>query len=132
MSVSMEQLQAVNTKINQQPYVYPSSTEQEDLWKDKPDGGSWVCRDYVLSKADELILLGVSKLNMNIILCWTEPCVPPTDKNNGGREYHAVLLVYGSYILDSRFDPIYTMTSNPHGYIWDKKQIPGTLNFVPA
>ena len=60
MSASTEQLaqmRAVNTEVDAQPYdAIPSRDEGGDVWKDRPDGGTWVCRDYALLKAETDLL----------------------------------------------------------------------------
>lgn len=120
------QLQAVNIEVNAIPYdAVPSPSEADDnVWKDAPDGGSWVCRDYVLLKAEKLRAAGWPPLALTVVECWTE-----TD------EYHAVLAVEvegEDWILDSRFPDIYPMRSPPAPYRWDRRQVAGTLEFTPV
>jgi predicted transglutaminase-like cysteine proteinase len=116
------ELQGVNSHVNAIPFEeLPKPGEGADVWKDTPDGGSWVCRDYVLAKADELRKQGWAETDMTVVLCYVET-----------GEYHAVLgvAVEGEiWILDSRFDRIYLWAQPPAAYRWDRQQIAGTVDF---
>lgn len=123
------QLQAVNTDVNAIPYIdLPGAHEPADWWTDVPvAGNSWVCRDFVLAKADRLKALGWPPADLSVILCWTEPV-------DGQREYHAVLgvTVDGElWILDSRLPLPYLKSEPPLPYQWDRMQVAGTTEFEP-
>lgn len=118
-----EQLRSVNAEVNAIPYSeVPQAGEGADVWKDTPDGGTWVCRDYVLLKSERLQALGWNTAAMSVVLCWTET-----------NEYHAVLAVddgeSSPWILDSRFPLPYRMNAVPAAYRWDRRQIAGTSDF---
>ena len=121
------ELAAVNLAVNTIPYqALPAPDEPWDWWSDAPVAGhSWVCRDYVLAKAERLRRLGWPPAALSVVLCWTE-----------AGEYHAVLAVELAggepLILDSRFDDIYPMARPPAGYRWDCRQIAGTTGFAPV
>ena len=130
MPVTVDILQAINTSVDQIPYVAGlGPTEPIDYWEYKPEAGkSWVCRDYVEDKAEKIRQLGFDPGNLRVILCWTEPVLPPPNS----REYHSVLLVIldgANWILDSRFDSIYLWNDPPVDYRWDRVQISGTDQF---
>lgn len=127
------ELQSVNTRVNAIPYnALTAPDEPPDWWTDSlVHGRSFVCRDYVLQKADELKALGWPASALTVILCFTEPVRPPPDD----REYHAVLGVDvdgQTWVLDSRFDDIYLWTQPPADYRWDRQQIAGTTEFRDA
>ena len=133
-AIQLNQLQQVNSQINAIPYdALPGPSEPFDWWTDRAvPGNSFVCRDYVLAKADRLLTLGWAKPLLTIVLCWTEPVIPPAPDNHGGREYHAVLCINANgdaWILDSRADGIYEPSSPAFGYLWDRQQVPGTTEF---
>lgn len=116
-------LEEVNGEVNAIPYdAIAGASEGSNLWKDTPDGGSWVCRDYVLRKEMLLRQRGWSPLAMTVVECWTET-----------EEHHAVLAVETGdpqpWILDSRFDRIYLMNEPPAAYRWERRQIPGSVEF---
>jgi predicted transglutaminase-like cysteine proteinase len=123
------QLVDVNLQINALPYSdVIGKSEGVDDWFDTPptvaDPHSWVCRDYVLMKADRLRILGWPKADLTVVLTWTEP---------PDRGYHAVLAVEtgdaSPMILDSRFDEPYRMDAPPADYQWDRRQVAGTTEF---
>lgn len=126
-------LAAVNAEVDAIPYdALPARGEGADVWKDTPDGGDWVCRDYVLLKAERLQALGWPPASLSVVLCWTEPEPPGSDT----REYHAVLAVDmgdpSPAILDSRFPQVYPMAAPPADYRWDRRQLAGTTEFAPV
>ena len=97
----LAQFAGVNAAVNRIPYdALPAPGEPADWWSDAPVAGrSWVCRDYVLMKADRLKALGWPAAALTVVLCWTET-----------GDYHAVLAVAAdgdsngdAIILDSRF-----------------------------
>ncbi len=128
-----KQLAEVNLSVNALPYVEAvGAHEPMDWWTDLPvEGQSWVCRDYVLAKADRLRALGWAAAALQVVLCWSEPMGNPPTRN-----YHAVLAVdtgdSAKMILDSRFDEVYQMDSPPADYIWDRIQVPGGVEFEPV
>jgi predicted transglutaminase-like cysteine proteinase len=128
------QLRQINSEVNAIPYQGVTGlTEPQDFWADSPvEGQSWVCRDYVLDKAKRLTEAGFDKAALTIILCWTE--IRP--ENNNQREYHAVLAVEDdpdTWILDSRFPDVRKYQEpDPQGYVWDKRQVAGTIEFAPV
>ena len=119
------QLADVNTGVNSLPYdAVPAPFEEPDVWKDAPNGGSWVCRDYVLKKSEMLQALGWPQSAMTVVTCWTET-----------NEHHAVLAVdtdEGTMILDSRFPAVYPISSPPAAYRWESRQVVGTVEFQPV
>lgn len=123
-----QQLQTLNTDVNAIPYDSILGThEPPDWWTDTPvSGNSFVCRDYVLEKAEKLREAGWPVTDLSVILTWTEVVIPPAPENdNTGREYHAVLGVKVDselWILDSRFDPIYLPANCPADYKWQRQQ----------
>lgn len=120
-------LQSVNDAVNAIPYQGKvGTTEPFDFWHVDPLAGqSWVCRDYVLAKAQQLRQYGVPPASLIVLLCWVEP------PSSG---YHAVLGVLDddnvTWVLDSRFENVYRMDSPPAPYTWDRRQVPGTTEFV--
>lgn len=127
------QLSEVNREVNLVPYdALPGPGEEEDWWTNVlVPGNSFVCRDFVLMKADRLKALGWPASALTVVLCWTEPVgVERT------REYHAVLAVETGdaqpMILDSRFDRIYRMDEPLADYEWDRRQVAGTTGFSAA
>jgi predicted transglutaminase-like cysteine proteinase len=127
---TLDDLQALNSEVNVIPYVPGMGpTEPVDYWTYKPEAGkSWVCRDFVEDKADQLRQRGVDPLTLTILLLWTEPVLPPPNE----REYHAILCVQlegQNWLLDSRFTDIYQMDDPPVDYRYDRQQIPGTVDF---
>jgi predicted transglutaminase-like cysteine proteinase len=130
---SRDELQALNTEVNKIPYqALPGPTEPVDYWTYQPEPGiSFVCRDFVEDKAEQLRQRGVDPLTLTVLLLWTEPVLPPPND----REYHAVLCVDvdgGTLILDSRFDQVYPMGEPPVDYRYDRRQIAGTTDFRDA
>lgn len=126
-----EELETMNSEVNAIPYsALPKLGEGYDKWKDQPDDGSWVCRDYVLNKAERAQALGWSQASLYVVLCNTEPV-------NGEREYHAVQAVDDGepqpLILDSRFPQVYRLGAGPADYEWLDKQVPLTwpIQWVP-
>ena len=125
----LAQLAGVNAAVNRIPYdALPAPGEPADWWSDAPVAGrSWVCRDYVLMKADRLKALGWPAAALTVVLCWTET-----------GDYHAVLAVAADgengdpIILDSRFAAPYPMSAPPALYRWDRRQIAGTTEFAPV
>lgn len=125
----LTQLQAVNDRMNAEPYVpdNPVFGEAEDTWKFKPDGKGWVCRNYAVAKAAELVDEGWPKADLSVVLCYTEP-VPGFPDG----EYHAVLWVEAggeSWVLDNRFTQIYRWDQPPAPYRWALRQVAGTDGF---
>ncbi len=122
------QLNRVNAEVNAIPFnELPGPGEPPDWWTDQPMAGrSFVCRDYTQMKADRLRALGWPAASLTVILCWVEPPPPP------GGGYHAVLGVEDgadTWILDSRWDVLYPMAAPPLAYTWDRRQIPGTIEY---
>lgn len=122
----LTQLREVNLRINAIPFDWsPSLDEPPDWWSDTPvPGRSWVCRDYVLAKAQALREAGWDSLRLTVILCYTE-----------AGEYHAVLGVRmddgETIVLDNRFPEVYPMSAPPAAYRWDRRQVAGTTVFEP-
>ncbi len=103
-SAQVAQLTTINLEVNAIPYqALPGPGEEPDWWTDVPEAGdSWVCRDYVLMKADKLRAAGWPASSLTVVLCCTEPVGDPPR-----REYHAVLAVQvedETWILDSRIE----------------------------
>ncbi|HEX3862746.1 MAG TPA: transglutaminase-like cysteine peptidase [Stellaceae bacterium] len=123
----LDQLADVNTSVNALPYEAAiGAHEPNDWWTDEPvPGQSWVCRDYVLAKADRLRAAGWAPGLLSVVLCYVET-----------GEYHAVLAVDDGdlepLILDSRFSQIYRMDQPPAAYRWASRQIAGTTEFEPV
>lgn len=122
-------LRSVNDEVNQLPFVEtPGPTEPVDYWSYLPEPGkSFVCRDYTEGKAQRLREAGWPPLSLTVILCWTEPVGNPQQ-----RWYHAVLGVDcggETWILDNRQPDIYWLDQPPAPYLWDRRQIAGTVNF---
>lgn len=124
----LAQLAQINAEANRIPYdAVVGQAEPVDWWTDTPEAGkSWVCRDYVLLKAEWLEQAGWPKSSLTIITCYVET-----------GEYHAVLGVVDpgdpdtTYILDSRFDAPYRMDEPPASYRWVYRQVAGTTEAVP-
>ena len=138
----LAELQAVDASVNALPYnAACAAHEPSGLWKDKPDGGSFECRDYVLAKENQLrIQGGWSALDLTVVECWIEPeAVPGAPVGSAPeRQYHAVLAVEAggeTWILDNRTvnlppPTIYRWDLSPFAYLWDRRQIPGTDQFA--
>lgn len=129
-SEQLIKLRTVNDTVNDVPYIADSSMfdEPPDTWKLVPDGKGFVCRDYVIAKAAELIDQGWSKINLSVVLCYTEPV---EGFPNG--EYHAVLAADSgdeTWILDNRYSDIYRWDKPPFPYRWALRQIAGTDGFL--
>lgn len=121
--VQLEELQSVNARVNAEPYVAddPAFGELPDTWKVTPDGKGFLCRDYTIAKANELINEGWAKADLSVVLCWTEL-----------GEYHAVLAVEAggeTWILDNRAADIYRWNDPPYPYRWALRQVAGTDEF---
>lgn len=117
-------LNAMNTEVNSIPYqALPKIGDGVDRWKDQPDGGDWVCRDYCLNKAERAQDLGWPQSSLYVVLCNTEMV-------NGQREYHAVQAIDDGeaypLILDSRQPYIYRLNRCPGDYEWLDRQVPLT------
>ena len=71
----LDRLAFVNGRMNAEPYVpdNPIFGEAPDTWKFVPDGKGWVCRDYTLAKAVELISEGWPKADLTEVLCYDDP-----------------------------------------------------------
>lgn len=130
-------LTEVNNKHNLEPFVPNGAVGdhlEDDLYKDTPDGGSWVCKDYSLAKTLDLIdNYHWDKTTLSYLKCWTEPVVPPTSQNNGGREYHMVVCAIVDnvkYILDNRVPYVYRKDDPVFSYIWDYELKGGTLQWI--
>lgn len=117
------QMQAINIQVNAIPFnAIPAPNEADDVWKDMPDGGTWVCRDSVLLKASKMRDMGWAREALTVVLCYTET-----------GERHAVLAVEGNgetWIMDSRFDLPYPIDSPPAAYRWESRQVAGTTHFT--
>lgn len=126
------QLQEVNYSINEWPTdINIGPNEPYDSYIDKPTiGHSFVCRDYVIAKAERLQELGWNPLYLTQINCYTEPVEKPP-----APVYHAVLGVEipgdQTWILDSRFAEPYPLNQPVKPYQWVERLIPGTTRFVP-
>lgn len=126
MPATVEQraeLQAVNDRVNAVPYVAddPAFGELPDTWKTEPDDKGFLCRDYTIAKAGELIDEGWPKADLSVVLCYTEL-----------NEYHAVLAAEAdgeTWILDNRVDQIYRWDQPPYPYKWALRQVAGTDEF---
>ncbi len=126
----MQQLTDLNKQINELAYVDPPASEAWNVWRDEPvTGQSWVCRDYVLMKAEKVRDLSWPESSLTVIECYTEP------PDSG---YHAVLGVLDpddssvTWIMDSRIDDPYLLDKPippADQYKWDRRQIPGTVQF---
>jgi predicted transglutaminase-like cysteine proteinase len=130
----LAQLRQVNTRVDLLPYeALPGKAEPPDWWTNEPvAGNSWVCRDYVEMKADQLKALGWAAPNLTTIICWTEVVGDPSNQW-GGRECHAILGVDtggDGWILDSRADDIYPATAPVFDYRWIEQQIPNSVDFA--
>jgi predicted transglutaminase-like cysteine proteinase len=125
----MAELTALNREINAIPYTdLQGANEPADLWIDTPiPGEMWVCRDFVLAKAQRLRENGWRPSALQVVLCFTEP------PDSG---YHAVLSVTvdgEKWILDSRSDDPYLMQiPSPNLYTWERIQVAGTDQFEPV
>lgn len=119
-----EQLQEVNSEVNAIPYVDMGAGEPPDLYSDEPmPGHGWVCRMYVERKATLLRQrYGWNPDELREILCYVET-----------GERHAVLSAQApsseAWVLDSRQDQPYRLSSPPPGYRWEAIQIAGTTEF---
>ncbi len=110
--IQLALLRAVNTQINDVPYVLDSPMELPDTWKCEPDGKGFLCRDYVECKAEKLKEAGwdTEANPLLTILCYDEL-----------GEYHAVLGVLDNsdtWILDNRVPDIYLRSDPPYPYRW--------------
>jgi predicted transglutaminase-like cysteine proteinase len=126
-------LTQINTTVNQIPYnAIAGAHEPADWWTDVPvSGQSFECRDYTLTKAEQLRNAGFPVGDMTVVLLWTEP-EPPTPGAAPERLYHAVLACNVSgdiYILDNRWPNVYIWNSPPYDYQWAEQQISGTVDF---
>src|SRR5687767_12699311 len=113
----------VNSQVNAIPFnaIVGQCDPDNNVWKDTPDDGTWVCRDYVMLKAKRLRELGWNPLGLTVMTCYTETA-----------EYHAVLAVEddaATYILDNRVPDPYEMNFPPLPYKWHRRQIAGTVEF---
>ena len=131
MSATQEQLselRSINSAVNSIGYTdIASAHEPADVWKDTPDDGTWVCRDYSLAKKERLVQGGWSAALLTVVICWTEPEGDPPFP-----ELHAVLAAeFGdeTWILDNRTPDIYRYDQEPYPYKWVKRQVPGTNTF---
>jgi predicted transglutaminase-like cysteine proteinase len=125
----LAQLRDVNTQANAIPYdAVQGAHEPADWWTDDPNAdGSFVCRDYVLLKAERLRALGWDAASLTVVLCFTEPLGDPPV-----RAYHAVLAVEAggeTWILDNRAADIYRWDQPPYPYLWDRRQVAGSTEF---
>lgn len=131
-------LEEVQNRIDEIPYSdLQGQGEASDDWIDVPaTGHSWVCRDYAIAKGRELQISGFHPEMLSIVTCWTEPVLTPSPGESPGasRLYHAVLAVTFPgeiWVLDSRAGSIYRAEQpqvEPFPYLWDKQQIPGSVN----
>lgn len=126
----INQLRQVNTQGNAIPYnATPGTGEPPEWWSNEYNPAwSWVCRDYVEYKAQQLRSAGWPVAGLLTVLTWTEVINDPNDQW-GGREMHAVLRVAANddiYILDSRAPDIYKPEMPPFDYRWEKEQVAGT------
>lgn len=125
----LAQLRDVNTQANAIPYDDVQRLhEPADWWTDDPNaGGSFVCRDYVLLKAEHLRAFDWPASALTVVLCWTEPVGNPQ-----ARAYHAVLAAEAggeTWVLDNRADDIYRWDAPPYPYRWERRQVAGTTEF---
>lgn len=119
-----EALEAMNASVNAIPYdAIPKLSDGYDKWKDEPDGGEWVCKDYTLNKAERAQTMGWPQAELYAVLCNTEIV-------DGQREYHCVQAIDDGepqpLILDSRFPQVYRMNECPTDYEWLDRQVPLT------
>lgn len=126
----LAELEMINDAINVVPYVADNSSfgEPPDLWKFIPDGKGFVCRDYAVAKAAELVAEGWQPADLSVVLCYTEP-VPGFPDG----EYHAVLWAEAggeSWVLDNRAPQIYRWDQPPYPYRWALRQVAGTDGFL--
>ena len=129
---TLSDLQRINTTVNQIPYVELAAPgEADDLVKDTPNGGSWVCRDYAVRKSIQLQQLGMTNADYTLVICWTEPEGDPPQR--GRHEVLAVKLGGKTYIMDSRYDQVGLWDADPWtAYQWEHQQIAGTLDWRAA
>lgn len=122
----LTELQKINDAVNAIPYVpdSPIFGEAEDTWKFVVDGKGFVCRDYAVAKAAELVADGWPKADLSVVLCYDEL-----------EEYHAVLWAEAggeSWVLDNRWPTIYRWDREPSPgvkYRWALRQVAGTDGF---
>lgn len=116
---NLDDLQLVNTDVNQLPYL----PDVGDEWKPlEPSGGD--CEDFSLMKLKLLYARGWPVAFLRLATCWVEPEIPPP--NN----YHCVLAVDcpdgNQRILDNRFGQVQTLDElERFGYMPDKIQAVG-------
>lgn len=129
---TLDDLQTINTTVNQIPYeALAAPGEADDLVKDTPDGGSWVCRDYSVRKSIALQQMGMSNADYSLVICWTEPVGDPPAR--GRHEVLAVRLGGELYIMDSRYDQVGLWDGDPWtSYVWEHEQIPNSLDWRDA
>lgn len=130
-----EVLEAMNAEVNSIPFeALPKLGEGLDKWKDEPDGGSWVCKDFAMLKAERAQAMGWPQSSLYVVLCNTEPVA----SDGGQRGYHAVQAVDDGepypLILDSRFPQVYRRNECPADYEWLDQQVPLTwpIQWVPV
>lgn len=88
------ELQAVNSRFNAIPYDdLPKAGEGPDVWKAAPDGGTYVCRDYVLAKL--AVLTDWPAAALSVVECWTDPPAATrhsssADGSGGGMQFPAM------------------------------------------
>lgn len=117
------ELQRINASVNAVPYVAdnPAFGELPDTWKVRPDGKGFLCRDYAIAKATELVAAGWPKADLSVVLCYDEL-----------GDYHAVLAAEAggeTWILDNRYPTPYRWDEPPYPYRWALRQVAGTDEF---
>ena len=113
MTISLNDLRLVNTKINLLPYC----SEVEDDWVPAVAAGD--CDSYATAKFERLVQMGWPTQFLRLATCYVET-----------GEYHAVLLVDWdgqTWVLDNRH-PL-PMEYDLLPYRWHLLQVAGTQNW---
>jgi predicted transglutaminase-like cysteine proteinase len=125
MTISFDQIQLVNAKVNLFPYEFHISELWKHMQSDMPRGA---CSNYATTKYDILVLEGWPTSALRLACCYVEPFKWPDGRDATLNErYHAVLLVDfegQTWVLDNR--RAYPTEYKLLPYTWDKLQVAGT------
>lgn len=128
MTITLADVQLINSKINLLPYKADAARYFTPEWWCEIDEGGGDCDDYAVAKLRKLLAAGMSISALRFATAFVEPSFAPEKKDR----YHAVLLadLDQTYVLDNRQTLLRTPErAEKAGYEFHKIQIAGAQDW---